>query len=111
MMFNANSLAFDANYSNLENYTFNAIYSNLENYACGLPINKNCTHALHVGRRSTNKLRLVDYELRLVTLIPCALFWASKCTPSHAYDLVLGCSLNHVQCVQSFALVRQIQLE
>jgi hypothetical protein len=52
MMFNANLLAFDANYSNLENYAFNANYLNLENYAfnakylnlenyaCGLPINK-----------------------------------------------------------------------
>ena len=52
MMFNANLLAFDANYSNLENYAFDAKYSNLENhafdakylnledYAHGLPINK-----------------------------------------------------------------------
>ncbi len=40
MMFNANLLAFDANYSNLENYAFDANYSNLENYARGLPINK-----------------------------------------------------------------------
>ncbi len=40
MMFNANLLEFDANYSNLENYAFDAKYSNLENYAHGLPIDK-----------------------------------------------------------------------
>ena len=40
MMFNANSLAFDANYSNLENYAFDAKYLNLENYARGLPNNE-----------------------------------------------------------------------
>ena len=37
-----------------------------------------------------------------------SLFWALTCTPSYAHDLVLGRSLNHVQCVQSFALVQQI---
>jgi hypothetical protein len=40
MMFNANLLAIDANYSNLKNYAFDANYLNLENYARGLPINK-----------------------------------------------------------------------
>jgi hypothetical protein len=40
MMFNANLLAFDTNYLNLENNAFDANYSNLENYARGLPINK-----------------------------------------------------------------------
>ncbi len=39
MMFNANSLAFDANYSNLENYAFDAKYSDLEYFYRGLPIN------------------------------------------------------------------------
>ncbi len=40
MMFNANLLAFDANYSNLENYAFDAKYSDLEYFDRGLPINK-----------------------------------------------------------------------
>ncbi len=40
MMFNANLLAFDANYSNLENYVFNAKYSDLEYFDRGLPVNK-----------------------------------------------------------------------
>jgi hypothetical protein len=39
-MFNANSLAFDANYLNLENYAFDANYLNLKNYVIGLPVNK-----------------------------------------------------------------------
>ncbi len=39
MMFNANLLAFDANYSNLENYAFDAKYSDLEYFDRGLPIN------------------------------------------------------------------------
>jgi hypothetical protein len=91
-MFNANLLAFDANYSNLENYAFDAKYSDLECFERGLPINKIAP-----------------------TLCICEIFtdnfvvsWASTYTPSRAHDLVLGRSLNHVQCVQSFALVRQI---
>ncbi len=40
MMFNANLLAFDANYSNLENYAFDAKYSDIEYFDRGLPINK-----------------------------------------------------------------------
>ena len=37
---NLENYAFDANYSNLENYALDAKYLNLENYARGLPINK-----------------------------------------------------------------------
>ena len=40
MMFNANLLAFDANYLNLENYAFDAKYSELEYFDRGLPIHK-----------------------------------------------------------------------
>ncbi len=40
MMFNANLLAFNTNYSNLENYAFDAKYSDLEYFDCGLAINK-----------------------------------------------------------------------
>ena len=58
MMFNANSLAFDANYSNLENYAFDANYSNLENYARGLPINKIAP-------------TLCTYEIFTLQRVPC----------------------------------------
>jgi hypothetical protein len=91
-MFNANSLAFDANYSNLESYAFNAKYSDLEYFDHGLPINKIAP-------------TLCIYEIFTDNFV---VSWASTCTPSHAHDLVLGRSLNHVQCVQSFALVWQI---
>ncbi len=92
MMFNANSLAFDANYLNLENYAFDAKYSDLENFDRGLPINKIAP---------TLCIYKIFTDIFLVS-------WASMCTLSHAHDLVLGRSLNHVQCVQSFALVRRI---
>ncbi len=92
MMFNANLLAFDVNYSNLENYAFNAKYSDLEYFGCGLPINKIAP-------------TLCIYEIFTDNFV---VSWASTCTPSHAHDLVLSHSLNHVQRVQSFALVRQI---
>jgi hypothetical protein len=73
MMFTANSLAFDANYSNLENYAFDAKYSNLENYAHGLPINKIAP-------------TLCIYKIFTDNFV---VSWASTCTPSHAHDLVL----------------------
>ncbi len=92
MMFNANLLAFDTNYSNLENYAFDAKYSDLEYFDCGLPINKIAP-------------TLCIYEIFTDNFV---VSWALMCTPSHAHNLVLGRSLNHVQCVQSFALVRQI---
>ncbi len=91
-MFNANSLAFDANYSNLENYAFDAKYSDLEYFDRGLPINKIAP-------------TLCIYKIFTDSFV---VSWASTSTPSHAHDLVLGHSLNHVQCIQSFALVRRI---
>ena len=92
MMFNANSLAFDANYSNLENYVFDANYSDLEYFDRGLPISKNAP-------------MLCIYEIFTDNFL---VSWASTCTPSHAHNLVLGRSLNHIHCVKSFALVQQI---
>ncbi len=91
-MFNANLLAFDLNYSNLENYSFNAKYSDLEYFDHGLSINKIAP-------------TLCIYEIFTDNFV---VSWALTCAPSHAHDLVLGYSLNHVQCVQSFALVRRI---
>ncbi len=91
-MFNANSLAFDSNYLNLENYAFDAKYSDLEYNDHGLPINKIAP-------------TLCIYKIFTDNFV---VSWASTCTLSHAPDLVLGRSLNHDQCVQSFALVRQI---
>ncbi len=92
MMFHANLLAFDANYSNLENYAFDAKYSDLEYFDHGLPINKIAP-------------MLCIYEIFTENFV---VSWALTCAPSHAHDLVLGRSLNHVRCIQSFALVQQI---
>ncbi len=91
-MFNANLLAFDANYSNLENYVFDAKYSDLKYFDRGLPINKIAP-------------MLCIYKIFTDNFV---VSWALTCTPSHAHNLVLGRSLNHVQSVQSFALVWQI---
>ncbi len=84
MMFNANSLAFDANYSNLENYAFDAKYSDLEYFDCGLPINKIAP-------------MLCIYEIFTDNFV---VSWASRCTPSHAHDLVpvLGFDVYPVPC-------------
>ncbi len=60
-MFNANLLAFDAN------------YSNLENFARGLP-NKKIAPTLCI------------YEIFTDNFV---VSWAPTCTPSHAHDLVL----------------------
>jgi hypothetical protein len=73
MMFNANLLAFDANYSNLENYAFNPKYSDLEYFDRGLPINK-IAPTLCIYKIFTDNF-----------VVP----WALTCTPSHAHDLVL----------------------
>jgi hypothetical protein len=85
-MFNANSLAFDANYSNLENYAFNAKYSDLEYFDRGLPINKIAP-------------TLCIYKIFADNFL---VSWASTCTPSHNYDLVLvlGFNVYPVQCPQ-----------
>jgi hypothetical protein len=108
MMFNANSLAFDANYSNLENYAFNAKYSDLEYFDRGVPINK-IAPTLCIYKIFTDNF-VVSWASTCTPshATTLSLFWASTCTPSHAHNLVLGRSLNHVQRVQSFALVRQI---
>ncbi len=92
MMFNTNLLAFDANYLNLENYAFDAKYSDLEYFDRRLSINKIAP-------------TLCIYEIFTDNFV---VSWASTCTPSHAHDLVLGRSLNHVQRVQSFAHAQQI---
>jgi hypothetical protein len=78
MMFNANLLAFDANYSNLENYAFDAKYSDLEYFDRGLPINKIAP-------------MLCIYEIFTVNFV---VSWASTCTLSHAHDLVLVLGFN-----------------
>jgi hypothetical protein len=73
MMFNANLFAFDANYSNLENYAFDAKYSELEYFDRGLPINKISP-------------TLCIYEIFTDNFV---VSWAWTCTPSHAHNLVL----------------------
>ncbi len=73
MMFNANLLTFNANYSNLENYAFDAKYSDLEHFDCGLPINKIAP-------------TLCIYKIFTDNFV---VSWASTCTLSHAHDLVL----------------------
>ncbi len=73
MMFNANSLAFDANFSNLENYAFDAKYSDHEYFDRGLPINKIAP-------------TLCIYEIFTDNFV---VSWALTCTPSHVHDLVL----------------------
>ncbi len=88
-MFKANLLAFDANLSNLENYAFDVKYSDLEFFDRGLPINKIAP-------------TFCIYKIFTDNFV---VSWALTCTSSHAHDLVFGHSLNHVQCVQSFALV------
>ncbi len=75
--------AFGANYLNLENYAFDAKYSDLEYFDCGLPINKIAP-------------TFCIYEIFTDNIVVSR---ASTCTPSHAHDLVLGRSLNHVQRV------------
>ncbi len=78
MMFNANLLAFDANYLNLEKYAFDAKYSDLEYFDRGLPINKIAP-------------TLCIYEIFTDNFV---VSWASMCTPSHAHDLVLVLGYN-----------------
>jgi hypothetical protein len=84
MMFNANSLVFDANYLNLENYAFDAKCSDLEYFDCGLPINKIAP-------------MLCIYKIFTDNFV---VSWASKWTPSHAHDivLVLGFDVYPVPC-------------
>ncbi len=108
MMFNANLLLFDANYSNLESYAFDAKYSDLEYFDRGLPINK-IAPTLCIYKIFTDNF-VVSWAS---TCTPShahdlVLVLGLTCTPSHAHDLVLGCSLNHAQRVQIFALVWQI---
>ncbi len=65
--------------------------------------------------KSSMFVRLASRQLNFLGLqrvprpmpMTLSLFWASTCTPSRAHDLVLDRSLNHVQRVQSFSLVRQ----
>ncbi len=78
MMFDPNLLAFDANYSNLENYAFNAKYSDLEYFDHRLPINKIAP-------------TLCIYEIFTDNFV---VTWASMCTPPHAHDLVLVLGFN-----------------
>ncbi len=78
MMFNANLLAFDANYLNLENYAFDAKYSDHEYFDRGLPINKIAP-------------TLCIYKIFTDNFV---VSWALTCTPSHAHDLVLVLGFN-----------------
>jgi hypothetical protein len=80
MMFNANLLAFDANYSNLENYAFDAKYSDLEYFDRGLPIKKIAP-------------TFCIYEIFTDNFV---VSWASTCTLSHAHNLVLVFGLQRV---------------
>ncbi len=84
MMFNANSLAFDANHSNLENYAFDAKYLDLEYFDRGLPINKIAP-------------TLCIYEIFTDNFV---VSWALTCTLTYAHDLVLvlGFDVYHVPC-------------
>jgi hypothetical protein len=85
----------------------------------GLPAMDSQLTRLHLHFASTKSstfVQLASRQLKCLGLrrvtrpmpTTLSLFWDSTCTPSHAHNLVLGHSLNHVQRVQSFALIRRI---